>query len=185
MSNNLLYQINLSVMDATNEYPMTLMVGACSKEAIESALPGNLLASIRDIFPINDDPVSAEFTLPADAIDLARAIRQRISPPTPGSINSYLIPTISMNVPSWFEDPEFMAWLNNPKTIVFTWHEKGTNASEWSDTIVCVDPSLSGEGSDSDMPDHFWKQIVDAVREATEPMDSVPHILVRLTNQQA
>lgn len=73
-----------------------------------------------------------------------------------------------------------MQWLNNgqPK---FTWHAIGKPVSEWSDVVVLVDPSLNGEGADSDMPQHIWDAIVRACRERFAP-GGFTHIMVRLTN---
>jgi hypothetical protein len=86
-----------------------------------------------------------------------------------------------LNVPDFFADPGFRAWLDadRPK---FTWHRGGTPA-EWSDVIVLVDPSLNGEGTDSDMPDALWEKIVAACREHLgSARNSETHYVVRLTN---
>ncbi|MYM92601.1 hypothetical protein [Duganella vulcania] len=86
------------------------------------------------------------------------------------------------NVPAFFADPAFMAWLNNdlPK---FTWHPKGDGvAGDYSDVVVSVDASLAGEGADSDMPEHIWRQIVDACREHIGPSANSAPYMVRLTN---
>jgi hypothetical protein len=87
----------------------------------------------------------------------------------------------TINVPEWFEDKDFKAWLNDPDNTVFTWHTKGEAPSDWSDVVVCVDPSLNGEGSESDMPEHIWDQIVDLCRTHFHPSTG-SHIHVRLTN---
>jgi hypothetical protein len=90
--------------------------------------------------------------------------------------------SLRLNAPEFYRDPAFVAWLNNgvPK---FSWH-KGGLPDEWSDVVVLVDPSLSGEGTDSDMPDHIWEAIVNACRQAYgQAMGGVrEHITVRLTN---
>lgn len=86
-----------------------------------------------------------------------------------------------LNVPDWFEDAEFTEWLNSPRTTVMTWHPKGELPNEWSDVLVLVDPSLDGDGTDSDMPERFWNAIVDACREARVGGQPSP-IPVRLTN---
>lgn len=91
-------------------------------------------------------------------------------------------PCLVINAPEFFEDLAFMAWLNNgqPK---FTWHIPGNAvADEYSDVVVCVDPGLSGEGTDSDMPEYIWNQIVQACEAHLGPRSGVPHYLVRLTN---
>lgn len=90
--------------------------------------------------------------------------------------------SLTINAPGFFRDAEFIGWLNNgqPK---FTWHQCHS-PNEWSDVVVLVDPGLTGEGSDSDMPEHIWTKIVDACR--THLKGQVPrlshHIMVRLTN---
>lgn len=87
----------------------------------------------------------------------------------------------SINVPEWFEDKAFISWLNDPGNTIFTWHKRGEEASDWSDVMVCVDPSLSGEGSESDMPGHIWDQIVALCKKHFRPATG-SHIHVRLTN---
>lgn len=87
-----------------------------------------------------------------------------------------------INAPEFFEDPEFMAWLNN-RDRKFTWHIRGNSiADEYSDVVVCVDPSLNGEGSDSDMPEHIWNRIVTACRETLGSASGEDHYMVRITN---
>lgn len=86
-----------------------------------------------------------------------------------------------VNVPEFFADPAFRRWLESERPK-FTWH-RGGPIDEWSDVVVLVDPGLSGEGSDSDMPGPLWKQIIEICREhlgvgAGEQM----HYMVRLTN---
>jgi hypothetical protein len=68
--------------------------------------------------------------------------------------------SLTLNVPHWFENEEFLEWLNNPQTNTMTWHEKGQPANEYSDICVWVEPSLNGEGTDSDMPEAFWGAII-------------------------
>ncbi|WP_273206730.1 hypothetical protein [Marinobacter subterrani] len=72
---------------------------------------------------------------------------------------------VSLNVPEFFQDAEFLAWLNDRNNKVFTWHDKGHPASEWSDVIVLVDSSCSGEGDSSDMPENLWNTLVAFCRE--------------------
>lgn len=90
--------------------------------------------------------------------------------------------SLLINAPVFFRDPAFIEWLNNgePK---FTWHRNGP-PDEWSDVIVLVDPGLSGEGSDSDMPEHIWDQIMKACRAnfSKRRGPDAEHIMVRLTN---
>ncbi|WP_298673161.1 hypothetical protein [uncultured Sphingomonas sp.] len=86
-----------------------------------------------------------------------------------------------MNVPEFFADPAFRRWLqnDNPK---FTRCRDGA-IDEWPDVVVLVDPSLTGEGSDSDMPKAFWTRIVDACQEHLGiGTDQWTHYMVRLTN---
>lgn len=86
---------------------------------------------------------------------------------------------LTMIVPEAFSDPAFMQWLNNG-TPKMTWHQGGP-ATNLSDVVVLVDPSLSGEGTDSDMPEHIWNSIVEACRQNFKPAHA-SHIMVRLTN---
>lgn len=89
---------------------------------------------------------------------------------------------LCVNAPQVFADPAFMAWLNNGSSK-FTWHTKGNSvADEFSDVVVCVDPSLSGEGDSSDMPEYIWNMIVETCREHLGARSGVDHYLVRLTN---
>jgi hypothetical protein len=85
-----------------------------------------------------------------------------------------------VNAPQFFKDPAFQTWLNQTEPK-FSLHRDGV-PGEWSDTIVLVDPSLNGEGSDSDMPEHIWEQIVSICRSNFAPTRNVNHIMVRLTN---
>jgi len=87
-----------------------------------------------------------------------------------------------INAPEFFEDPAFMAWLNDARAK-FTWHVKGNSvADDYSDVVVCVDPSLNGEGSDSDMPEYIWQKIVETCRAHLGVRNGENHYLVRLTN---
>lgn len=85
-----------------------------------------------------------------------------------------------LNVPEFFADADFLRWLETdlPK---FTWHRNG-QVSEWSDVVVLVDPGLSGEGSDADMPPAIWDQIVDMCRMHLGCGGMQSHFMVRLTN---
>ncbi len=90
-------------------------------------------------------------------------------------------PGLTINCPEVFKDPMFIEWLNN-ESPKMTWHQGG-NPSEWSDVVVMVDPTLNGEGTDSDMPEHVWSAIVSACKThlGIHPTPSA-HIHVRLTN---
>jgi hypothetical protein len=90
--------------------------------------------------------------------------------------------SLTIHCPNVFQIPEFVEWLNNgsPK---MTWHQGGKPA-EFSDVVVRVDPSLNGEGSDSDMPSAVWDFVVQECRNAfygaIQP--GMPHIQVCLVN---
>lgn len=63
-----------------------------------------------------------------------------------------------------------------------TWHQGGA-PQEWSDVMVLVDPSLNGEGTDSDMP--FHGRLVAILREklgANPKSANGLHIAVWLSN---
>ena len=67
---------------------------------------------------------------------------------------------LRINVPNWFQQPDFVAWLsdNDPKRArpgLWTWYTGG-EPSEYSDTVVIYD---RGDGSDSDMPQWAWDEI--------------------------
>ena len=97
--------------------------------------------------------------------------------------------TLVINVPSWYADPEFVDWLESSTSPVMTWHRPGQPLGEFSDAIVLVDPSLTGEGTDQcSMPDRYWEQIVEACRDhcsTPSTSESRHHIVVRLTNRVA
>jgi hypothetical protein len=93
-------------------------------------------------------------------------------------------PVLCINAPEWYQESDFNSWLNSNDEPLMTWHERGNAPSEWSDVIVFVDPSLSGEGSDSDsMPAVYWEFIVKTCRERFPPSTGL-HIIVRITNLQ-
>lgn len=66
--------------------------------------------------------------------------------------------SLKIDAAEFFRDPRFVEWLNNGQPKM-TWHQGGA-AAEWSDVVVMVDPGLTGEGTDSDMPEHIWSRIV-------------------------
>jgi len=87
-----------------------------------------------------------------------------------------------INAPEWFTKKDFCDWLNDESNPLMTWHKRGEKTSEWSDVIVLVDPSLNGEGSDSDaMPKAYWTFIVNKCKEHFKPSSGY-HIVVRITN---
>ncbi|MCP5400482.1 MAG: hypothetical protein H6921_14770 [Sphingomonas sp.] len=86
-----------------------------------------------------------------------------------------------INAPEFFADPDFKLWLRNGRRK-FTWYV-GQEIDEWSDVIVLVDPSLTAEGSDADMPEHIWDQIIDLCREHLgASRHDATHHAIRLTN---
>lgn len=90
-----------------------------------------------------------------------------------------------INAPEFFADPAFQNWLNDGRPKM-SWHRPGEQISEWSDVVVLVDPTLTGEGSDADMPDQFWNRIVSACRDHLGPSRApTAHYHVRLTNLAA
>ncbi|MBM5458634.1 hypothetical protein H8F21_13775 [Pseudomonas sp. P66] len=88
---------------------------------------------------------------------------------------------IKLSVPGLFADPAFQRWLNNSQAM--TWHHRQGPIEEGdiADVAIWVDPSMTGEGSDSDMPG--WELIVEKLRTA---LGSGPfhgnHFVVVLTN---
>lgn len=115
---------------------------------------------------------------PAPAVDEAPETVE--APTAPHILPDSRTEGMTINAPTFFADPAFVDWLNSP-TAKFTLH-RGGHPHEYSDTIVMVDSSLSGEGSDSDMPAHIWNQIIDICREHLGPRQFSYHYMVRLTN---
>ncbi|WIW90476.1 hypothetical protein K3M67_20915 (plasmid) [Sphingobium sp. V4] len=78
--------------------------------------------------------------------------------------------------------PPCVQGLARYRAAQITWHCWGEPV-EWSDVIVMVDSSLSGEGSNADTPAPIWERILDACRTHLGPgQGSSPHYMVRLTN---
>jgi hypothetical protein len=75
------------------------------------------------------------------------------------------LPLVRINAPEFYRDPQFVAWLNDLQRQQATWHRKGEQPGEFSDLFFTVDPP---DGSDSDMPEHLWRQILAAVGQADE-----------------
>lgn len=88
-----------------------------------------------------------------------------------------------IKAPQFFADQAFMTWLNGDEPK-FTWHQGDPTAGEYSDVVVCVDPSLNGAGTDTGMPEHIWDQIVHACKVHLGPCKTrtANHYTVRLTN---
>lgn len=88
---------------------------------------------------------------------------------------------VKLSVPELFQDSDFQDYVNN--TNVMTWHDKKGPIQEddWADVVVFVDPSMTGEGSNSDMP--YWDEIYAKVEAIVGPNPrSETHIAVVLTN---
>lgn len=51
----------------------------------------------------------------------------------------------------------------------------------YADCFVGVDPTFSGEGTDSDMPEKFWNVVVEAARNAPGSNPNGLHVMVRLS----
>jgi hypothetical protein len=71
---------------------------------------------------------------------------------------------LRINLPDMFEDAAFIAFLNDPKTNIATWHHTATDPTphSYSDCFVQFD---NGEGSDSDMPEKWWNLICEICEE--------------------
>lgn len=94
-----------------------------------------------------------------------------------------------INAPEFFDDPDFIKYIERSGAPVATWHEPGEPAGPFSDVIVFVDPDLSGDGSNTDMPQYIWDTIVEALKRRYGPeADGIPggfrssQICVKLTN---
>lgn len=88
---------------------------------------------------------------------------------------------IKLIVPELFAQSDFQDYVNN--TNVMTWHSKKGPIAEgdFADVAVFVDPSMTGEGTDSEMP--YWGHIIDKLKTVIgEGPFSGSHIVVILTN---
>ena len=56
-----------------------------------------------------------------------------------------------------YRDPEFAVWLNDRTRNQATWHLKGQPPGDFSDIFMIID---HGSGSDEDMPEHCWEQLL-------------------------
>ncbi|MEY8199902.1 MAG: hypothetical protein RPS47_11730 [Colwellia sp.] len=100
------------------------------------------------------------------------------------NIEAMAVNLVNVNAPEWFKEKEFLAWLNDKSNLLMSWHEKGSEAGEYSDTVVMVDSSLSGEGSDQDsMPTKYWDFIIKTCKDHFGP-SAGHHIIVKITNLQ-
>lgn len=70
---------------------------------------------------------------------------------------------VYLKVPELFADKDFQQYLNT--TTIASWHRPGAEFHEddWNDTVIFLESSLNGEGSNSDMPYHDL--IVEKVKE--------------------
>jgi hypothetical protein len=104
---------------------------------------------------------------------------------------------VSMNVPAWYQDPEFLAWLENSGPSqgkdahvshpVATWHRRGATPNEYSDAFMLVDARFDGQGSEQGlMPDRYWMAIIETCRRSIQssPLRGLlgPLVSVQLTN---
>jgi hypothetical protein len=69
------------------------------------------------------------------------------------------IPCIRINAPEFFEDAEFVRWLESPDAA--TWHCKGKQVNDHSDAFMTYDHE---EGSDyTELPEWIWNSICDTM----------------------
>ena len=79
-----------------------------------------------------------------------------------------------------YRDPAFVAWLNKRTGDgMATWHTGG-KPGDYSDVFIHV--ALPDDGSDSDMPEHCWKAILEVLRESG--FEDQEEILVWLQNME-
>lgn len=91
---------------------------------------------------------------------------------------------LTIDAGRYFKDPEFIAWLQSPSAKM-TWYQGGPLEDyDYADVVVGVDATLTGEGTDSDMPEAIWDEIIEICRKHFRPvgvgMEPEDHILVRL-----
>lgn len=76
---------------------------------------------------------------------------------------------IKLYVPELFKNPVFRQWLESSRCM--TWHSRGTDEEitedDFADVAIFIDPSLAGDGTDSDMPGH--DAIVSHIKEIYGP----------------
>ena len=97
------------------------------------------------------------------------------------SAEAVMLKGIKLSVPELFADSDFQDYVNN--TNVMTWHGKvgPIGPDDLADVTVFVDPSMTGEGTDSEMP--YWGYIVEKLKAAVGhgPFTG-GHFVVVLTN---
>lgn len=66
-----------------------------------------------------------------------------------------------LNVPEFFDDEKFLAWLNND-SLKTTNHKRGEIPSEMTEVMLTLDPLLNGDGREFRDPDfpQWCKDIV-------------------------
>lgn len=72
------------------------------------------------------------------------------------------VPIAVMDRGAWYQETPFLNWLNNPENRAMMHHLKGEDATSWSDVMVEVNPQLSGDENNYDMPDKYWREVVQA-----------------------
>lgn len=96
------------------------------------------------------------------------------------------LPLVRINAPEIYADDQFAEWLNTvtangrkelPGFRTASWHWPGHEPGEESDIFMLVD---GPDGSDSDMPEHCWQIILEAVSRAIP--NTYPECIVWLTN---
>lgn len=69
---------------------------------------------------------------------------------------------LKLVVPDLLQCPEFRHYINTTPVTATRDQGESLTQDDYCDVVVYVDPTLSGEGSDSDMPG--WELIVDKLR---------------------
>lgn len=96
--------------------------------------------------------------------------------------NSEKTPAIAVFV-DWFDaqrHPDFVVWADKRRSQgLASWCDSDSShgASEYPDIFVGVDPSLNGEGTDSDMPEPYWDALLASVRGQLVSGASTLHVI--------
>ncbi|MGP9797096.1 hypothetical protein ACT3UJ_07025 [Halomonas sp. 86] len=94
---------------------------------------------------------------------------------------SSLEPAVHLSV-DWFEHALFRSWADQARLKgTASWGVDGHDAEGYPDIFVGVDPSLNGEGTDSDMPAPYWDALMQKVRYHVQKDATRNHILVRIS----
>ena len=97
-----------------------------------------------------------------------------------GITESTLEPSVMLRV-DWFAKDDFRTWADAARLRgLASWGFNGHTSEGYSDIFVAIDPSLNGEGTDNDMPSHYWNAIMAAVRFHVRPQATNEHVVVRL-----